>query len=318
MNNYIELIREVKTNVLLKDFTNTRTGGRVTYMFYPHDVSELKKVLLTLISDEVPFEVLGEMTNVAIAEGQLDFVVINMMHFERDFKPRWNESRFLTVSASQTMKELSVWAYKHDIKGLAWMEGIPGTVGAGIFMNAGFLVGQDVQTYMVSAEYLDLDDMKIKTINNQDLHFRYRYSLFHEMKAIILKGTFLLQPLKKDLKLGMRRYRLKRQMKKYHKRRANNQPLDLPSAGTVFVPPFPWHVGGMIREQGFVGYQIGGARISEKSPGFIVNTGNMTGENYFDLVKFIQKIIFEKYKIKIYPEVRLISKQGDEKNRWIM
>ena len=309
MENYQVLIPKVLRNVSLRDYTNTKTGGHVEYMFFPRNIEELILVMSTLKKDNQKFEILGDMTNVAISEVNLDFVVVNMVEFNVS-NPIWFENRFLKVSASTKMKFLSNWAYKHDIKGLAWMEGIPGTVGAGIFMNAGFLVGQDIGTYLLNARYLDLTDMKIKTMSNQDLMFRYRYSKFHDMDVIILEGTFLLTAIKHDWLHGLRHLNLKRKMSKYHTRRVNNQPLDLPSAGTVFVPPMPWHVGGMIRELKMLGYTIGGAQISTKSPGFIVNIGGMTGEDYFSLVKFIQNQIYINYGIWVIPEVRLLDHDG--------
>jgi len=315
MKNYSTLIPDVESNVLLRERTHTKTGGRVQYVFYPHNLEELKTVVSTLKSDDVYFEIFGEMTNIAVSEDNLDFVVINMMRYDENLDPEWDGKRFLTVSASMKMKKLAVWAYNSSIKGLAWMEGIPGTVGAGIFMNAGFLVGQDMETYLVSAEYLDLDDLEVKNVQNQDLNFRYRYSKFHDMNAIVLKGTFLLYPLKRDWKHVLRKYKLKLQMNKYHARRANNQPLGLPSAGTVFVPPTPWHVGGMMRELNMVGYQIGGAQISPKSPGFIVNVGGMTGEDYFKLVEYMQTKVHDNYNLTIVPEVRLISRMGDPRRK---
>lgn len=313
MEDYQELIPKVLKNVNLRQYTNTKTGGHTNFMFFPRNIEELIILVSNLKSDNQKFEILGEMTNVAISEENLDFVVVNMSEFNIS-RPVWSENRFLTVSASTKMKDLSNWAYKNGIKGLEWMEGIPGTVGAGIFMNAGFLVGQDISTYLLDVKYLDLSDMHVKKMSNQELKFRYRYSKFHDMDVIILEGTFLLTPIKNDWLYGLRHLNLKRKMTKYHKRRANNQPLDLPSAGTVFVPPMPWHIGGMIRELKITGYTIGGAQISIKSPGFIVNVGEMTGEDYFSLVKFIQNQIYTDYKIWVIPEVRLLTNDGDHGN----
>lgn len=315
MKKYSNLIPDIEKDVQLRERTHTRTGGKVQYMFYPHNVDELTKVVTTLKSDGVDFEVFGEMTNIAVTENDLDILIINMVRYEADSEPIWNENRFLKVSSSMKMKDLAAWTLKSDVSGLAWMEGIPGTVGAGIFMNAGFLVGQDMGTYLVDVDYLDLDDLKVKTIQNQDLNFNYRYSKFHDMNAIVISGRFMVYPLKKDWKLFLRKYRLKKEMNMYHDRRANNQPLELPSAGTVFVPPMPWHVGGMMRELKLVGYQIGGAQISPKSPGFIVNVGGMTGEDYFALVAFMQEQVYDNYNVNILPEVRLIGVEGDSRRK---
>lgn len=293
-------------NVSLSEYTYTKTGGITPIMFFPKTTSELKQVVLWLREKELKFVTLSGMTNIAVASGNLDFVVINMSEFNI-CDPEWDNDNFLKVSASFEMKRLAVWAIQRDIKGLAWMEGIPGTVGAGIYMHAGFLLGQDMQTYLVDAEYLDLNDMEVKTITNQDLQFRYRYSKFQDMNAIVLGGRFLVHKIPNDWKKTLRRIKHKRLMNYYHERRIKNQPIDFPSAGTVFVPPYPFHVGGLLRELKLVGYRIGGAQISTKSPGFIIGVDNMTGEDYYEMVLYIQQIIKKKYNIDLIPEVRLFG-----------
>ncbi|MFT9033229.1 MAG: UDP-N-acetylmuramate dehydrogenase [Leuconostoc mesenteroides] len=293
-------------NVDLSSYTYTKTGGYVPIMFFPKVISELKHLMVWLRENKLNYITLSGMTNIAVASGKLSFVVVNMSEYN-EAEPEWNGGKFLNVSASYEMKKLAKWTFKRNIKGLAWMEGIPGCVGAGIYMHAGFLLGQDMQTYLVDAQYLDLDDLQVKTISNQELLFRYRYSKFQDMNAIILSGRFLVSKIQEDWKKNLRRFKYKRLMNRYHNRRKTNQPLNFPSAGTVFVPPYPYHVGGMLRELNLVGYQIGGAKISEKSPGFIISVDNMSGEDYYKLVQHIQKEIKKNYSIDLIPEVRLIG-----------
>lgn len=293
-------------NAVLSNYSYTRTGGEVPLMFFPKDVSELKTLLHWIQEKNFKYIILSGMTNIAVASGKLNFLVINMSEYA-EYEPKWDGKNFLKVSAGYEMKKLARWTNSKNLKGLEWMEGIPGTIGAGIYMHAGFLLGQDMQTYLVDVEYLDLNDMQIKTINNQSLQFRYRYSKFQDMNVIVLSGRFLVTEIKDDWKKSIRVIKQRKLMNDYHKRRENNQPLEFPSAGTVFVPPFPFHVGGMLRELNLVGYQIGGARISEKSPGFIIGVDNMTGEDYYQLVMHIQKEIKKHYNVDLIPEVRLIG-----------
>ncbi|WP_431061051.1 UDP-N-acetylmuramate dehydrogenase [Weissella paramesenteroides] len=296
----------VKFDENLKSYSYTQTGGTVEMMFFPHNLIQLEKIIVYLRNCKKRFIILGEMTNVAIASGFLDFVIINMSEYNI-FNPEWDGKRMLRVSASTKMKELAVWCINHDIRGLGWMEGIPGTVGAGVYMNAGFLLGQDMQTYLIDVTFLDLNDMKVHKFKNQDLKFRYRYSKLQDLDVIILECRFLLNSIPNNWKKFYRRTRYRNIMASYHKRRENNQPLSLPSAGTTFVPPYPWHVGGMLRELHLVGYQIGGAAISTVSPGFIVGVDNMTGEDYFAMVEFIQQQVKRSFDVELEPEVRLIK-----------
>lgn len=297
---------QIERNVKLEQFTNTRTGGVVNNMYFPTNLEQLIDLVKTLKSNGSKFEVLGDMTNVAVASGQLEFDVINMSEYQ-DSEPKIINQRELVVGAGYKMMDLAYWSVKNRLKGLAWMEGIPGTVGAGIFMNAGFLPGQDIQTYLLDVTFLNIETMQVETLKNSDLKFRYRYSTLQEMDVIILEGRFLMTKLPNTIKGHLKVIKQKNLLRKYHKRRSKNQPLELPSAGTTFVPPTPWHVGGMLRELNLVGHKIGGAQISEKSPGFIVGAGEMTGEDYRDLVCFVQRRINDEYGVQLVPEVRFLG-----------
>lgn len=297
---------EYLVDVELKYYTHTLTGGIVPLMVYPKNEKELVFVIQIFKASGDSFEILSGMTNIAVASGQLDFFVVNMSKYEmREPTLRGN---VLDVSSSFDMKELTQWAFKHKVRGLEWMEGIPGTVGAGIYMNAGFLPQQEISNVLVTATYLDLDDFKVKRIKNHHLHFRYRYSEFQDMHVVVLSGTFLVRHISDvGIKNHLRMMKSKIIIRTLHERRVKNQPLDYPSAGTVFVPPIPFHVGGMLREMNLTGYRIGGAEISTKSPGFIIGVDHMTGEDYKAMVEFIEKSIAEKYDLDIEPEVRLIG-----------
>lgn len=288
---------EIVENVNLRDYTNTKTGGKVLFMVYPNNAEELKKTILVLKKSTLSYLVLGDMTNVAVSSKKLNLVIVNMSKFIASSVFDW-KSNILTVSAGTEMRKLSRWALDNSISGLQWMEGIPGTVGAGVYMNAGFLIGQDFGSFLVDTDVL-MPDGEIRTFSNQELNYGYRKSALQSNGGIVLSARLLLRTGKK--------WKIRLRMHQYHTRRRKNQPLEYPSAGTVFVPPTPYHVGGMLRELKLLGKTIGGAQISEKSPGFIINIGDMTGEDYFEMVKFIQKEIWTKYAIKLEPEVRLVG-----------
>lgn len=284
-------------DIELSKLTNTRTGGIIRLIIYPKAINELKFTLSELRKNNLESIILGDMTNVAIASAHLNFVVVDMTEYLSE--PMFDEeSSILDVSAGYKMKALSQWALDHSISGLQWMEGIPGTVGAGTYMNAGFLPGQDFQSYLVNTTVL-MPDLSIRVITNREMNFSYRRTILQENKGIVLSTKFLLRKGKK--------WKIAARMMQYHRRRAKNQPLNLPSAGTVFVPPTPYHVGGMLPKLGLVGYRIGGAQISEKSPGFIVGIDHMTGEDYYALVRFVQKQIRDSYGMELEPEVRLLG-----------
>lgn len=287
-------------DVLLQKYSHTKTGGVTPLIVYPHNISELKQSVSLIQNAHVEYYVLGDMTNVAIASGSLSFVVIDMNEYLAE--PEYTDG-ILTVSAGYKMKELSRWALHQSISGLAWMEGIPGTVGAGVCMNAGFLSGQDFQSILISADVL-LPNLSIQTISNNEMNYSYRKSIIQTNGGIVLSAKLLLRRGKK--------WKINLRMAQYHHRRAKNQPLELPSAGTVFIPPTPYHLGGMLPALGLVGHRTGGAEISPKSPGFIVGVDNMTGEDYYSEVRFIQQQIKNHYNINLEPEVRLLGFKQNE------
>ncbi|MFD1466067.1 UDP-N-acetylmuramate dehydrogenase [Lapidilactobacillus mulanensis] len=293
---------EIKKDCCLAQYSNTKTGGNVDVVIFPHSLEQLKVSIQLLKQLSTPVVVLGDMTNVAIASKNLNFNVICMSHFVNE--PIFDaQNGILTVTAGYKMKQLSRWALNHSISGLQWMEGIPGTVGAGVFMNAGYLAGQEFQDIVIDTQVL-MPDLSVQTLSNKDLNYSYRHSSIQGNKGIVLSTRLLVRVGKK--------WKIRAKMAQYHKRRAKNQPLNLPSAGTVFVPPTPYHVGGMLPELGIIGYRIGGAEISPKSPGFIVGVDHMTGEDYYEMVRFIQRAVKEKYNIELEPEVRLLGFNDDK------
>ncbi|MBS1014257.1 MULTISPECIES: UDP-N-acetylmuramate dehydrogenase [Lactobacillaceae] len=307
-NNFEELIQLCDMNSIkfledqrLSEYTNTRTGGKVPLMVFPKEDDELRNVMKLIAEQHLKYYVLGEMTNIVASSKRMDIVIVNLIEFNDSVQFDEN-SRVLTVGAGCKMKSLSKWAAVHSITGLQWMEGIPGTVGAGAYMNAGFLAGEDFSSTLISARVL-MPDLSYKQVTNEQLQYSYRKSSLQSTGGIVTSVQLL-------VRMG-KPWKIKLRMWRYHTRRAKHQPLDLPSAGTVFVPPMPYHVGGILPQMGLTGYTIGGAQISKKSPGFIVGVDHMTGEDYYQLVQFIQQSVFEKYHVRLRPEVRLIGFKDD-------
>lgn len=312
MENLSDVIKTLKLNniiyesdILLSNFTNTHTGGSTPLLVSPKSVEELKTILSIFRQFKIKYEVLSGMTNVVIASGKLNFAVLNMSKLIIENPKFDKQTNILTVYAGTTMKNLSKWAIENSISGLQWMEGIPGTVGAGAYMNAGFLPNQDFEHVLIDCKVM-MSDGTIRTYTNKEMNFSYRKTSIQNLSGIIISMRLLVRVGNK-MKIALKTHR-------YHRRRVKNQPLEFPSAGTVFVPPTPYHVGGMLPALGMVGFKVGGAQISSKSPGFIINTGNMTGEDYFQLVKLIQKKVYDIYTIKLLPEVRLLGFEDIKKD----
>ena len=195
------------------------------------------------------------------------------------------------------MPKVAIEMGKNGYTGLEFAAGIPGSIGGAVRMNAG-AYGSEMKNIVVSTTYIDLDG-DIRTINNEEHEFEYRKSIFAKEKYIILQT-----------KIELSRGNVEEIEQKIHdnmKYRKEKQPLDMPSAGSTFKRKDGVIVSKLIDEAGLKGFSIGNALVSEKHAGFIVNKGNATAIDVIELIKYVQKVIYEKYDVKIEPEIEIVG-----------
>lgn len=288
----------------LSDLSYSQTGSSASTIVFPKNESELIATIKLANENGLKYMTFGGMTNVVFSSHPLDVVLISMLDFDHSVEYD-SKTNIVKVGSGQTMKGLAQWGLIHSINGFQWMEGIPGTIGAGVFMNAGFLPGQDMQSYLVETRVL-MPDLTIQIFKNKDMNYSYRKSELQVNGGIVLSTKFLVRRGKK--------WKIQIRMFQYHQRRKNHQPLEFPSAGTVFIQPVPYHTGGLLSQLHMKGYRVGGAEISELSPGFIIGRDHMTGEDYLKLAHKIQSVIKQKYGISLEMEVRLVGFTDGELN----
>jgi len=201
----------------------------------------------------------------------------------------------IRVMAGVTMTRAAIFAANHGLSGMEFAHGIPGTVGGGVYMNAGAYGGEirDI------CEYVDVMDLQgnIRTLNNEQMEFSYRHSLLEETGEIVLSAVFALQ--QKDAE------EIKSRMKELQGKRSASQPLDLPSAGSAFKRPVGGYAAALIDQAGLKGFTVGGAAISTKHAGFAVNIGNATAEDVKRLLQQVSDAVFDNSGIRLEPEVRI-------------
>jgi UDP-N-acetylmuramate dehydrogenase len=193
------------------------------------------------------------------------------------------------------MTRAAVFAANHGLSGLEFAHGIPGTVGGGVYMNAGAYGGEICQV-AESVEYMDFDG-NIRHLNNEEMHFSYRHSILEDEGGIVISTVFA-------LKQGVTE-EIRAKMKELMGKRSASQPLDLPSAGSAFKRPVGGYAAALIDQAGLKGYQVGGAAISTKHAGFAVNLGDATAEDVKNLLKNVSDLVFENSGIRLEPEVRI-------------
>ena len=273
--------------------TSFRIGGPVSVMAFPKTVEELAELMkVSALLDAKP-AILGAGTNVLAPDEGMDRLVICLKDALEGME-QLDETR-IRVFAGVTMTRAAVFAANHGLSGLEFAHGIPGTVGGGVYMNAGAYGGEICQV----CESVDVlwPDGSIQTLTNAEMGFAYRHSILEEKQGIVLSAVFALTPGATE--------EIRAKMKDLMARRSASQPLDLPSAGSAFKRPVGGYAAALIDQAGLKGYRVGGAGISEKHAGFAVNLGDATAADVQQLLQNVSDIVFEKTGIRLEPEVRI-------------
>ena len=284
---------ELKYNESMSKHTSFRIGGEAEIMAFPKDREELAAILKqSALLDRKP-AILGAGTNVLAPDEGIAGVVICLKDC-LDGMELLDETR-IRVMGGVTMTRAAVFAANHGLTGLEFAHGIPGTVGGGVYMNAGAYGGEICQV-AESVEYMDFDG-NIRHLTNEEMCFSYRHSILEDEGGIVISATFRLVPGDPDA--------IRAKMKELMGKRSASQPLDLPSAGSAFKRPVGGYAAALIDQAGLKGYQVGGAAISTKHAGFAVNLGDATAADVKNLLKNVSDLVFENSGIRLEPEVRI-------------
>lgn len=285
---------DIKQNQALSAYTNTRVGGPADWIFWPKKLSELKEVVRYAHDQTIPVTVLGNASNLIIGDTGLTGLVI----FLTNLTDITLDTQTVTAGAGAAIIDVTQVAAEHSLTGLEWAAGIPGSVGGAVFMNAGAYGGQVAES-LVSADVLTPTG-EIKTYTNVELDFGYRHSTVQATGEIILRATFALAPDEQTAIVA--------RMEDFNTRRASKQPLEYPSCGSVFKRPEGHFAGKLIMDSDLQGYQVGGAQVSTKHAGFIVNKGDATGSDYVAVIQHVQETVQVKFDVALEPEVRILGK----------
>ena len=289
----LQTICELKYNEPMSSHTSFRIGGEVEVMAFPKNPDELADVLKQSAVLGAKCRILGAGTNVLAPDAMLEGVVICLKDC-LDGMQLLDGDR-LQVMAGVTMTRAAVFAANHGLSGMEFAHGIPGTVGGGVYMNAGAYGGEICQIF--ESAVVMQPDGRLQTLTLEQMQFSYRHSVLEETGGIVISTVFKLKQLPTE--------EIKATMKELMAKRSASQPLDLPSAGSAFKRPVGGYAAALIDEAGLKGYQVGGAAISTKHAGFAVNLGGATAEDVKKLLNSVSDIVFEKSGIRLEPEVRI-------------
>ncbi|WP_289761206.1 UDP-N-acetylmuramate dehydrogenase [Lactobacillus intestinalis] len=289
---------DIQEKVPLSKYTFTKTGGPAEFLAFPKNIDQLEKLVQVTRENNIPLTVIGNASNLIIRDGGIDGLVVILTKMNQIIV----NGTEVTAEAGARIIDTAFTAAKAGLSGMEFAAGIPGSVGGGVFMNAGAYGGETQE--VVKTVNVMTKDGEFKTYSNEEMEFSYRHSLVQENGDIVLSATFELKKGEKDQILDEMNY--------LNALRRYKQPLEYPSCGSVFKRPKGHFVGPMIIKAGLQGKQIGGAQDSTKHAGFIVNKGGATATDYLDLIHLIQKVIKEKYDIDLHTEVRIIGKSEND------
>lgn len=292
----IEEIKSIVTrqNVLtdepMCDHTTFKIGGKVDVFVSIINEHEILRLLELLRSRQIPFFILGNGSNILVSDEGYRGVII-------EIGSAYSGVRMLDdiviAKAGTTMAKLSHFAMENDLTGLEFASGIPGTVGGGIIMNAGAYGGEMRQiTYRVKTV---TPSGEVIYLSNADMEFEYRNSKAKREGYIILQAEFRLHRGEKSVIEGI--------MRDLAKKRRDKQPLEYPSAGSTFKRPQGYYAGKLIADAGLKGLSVGGAQVSEKHAGFLINTGSATAADMYELINQVRTKVKEAYSVVLEPEV---------------
>lgn len=278
-------------NAPLPAHTSFKTGGNCTLLIEPTESSQLEHIFAKVKELNIPYIVLGNGTNVLAPDEPLEKVIIKIA--DAMAKITLEDNNVISCSAGTKLVTLCKFALENSLSGLEFAYGIPGTVGGAVFMNAG-AYGGEIKDVLIQVTHIT-PDLKIETISADKADLSYRHSAYKENGCII-----------KDVKLRLRKAEkadIKAAMEDFLSRRKDKQPLEYPSAGSTFKRPEGYFAGALIEQCNLKGKSIGGAQVSEKHAGFVINKGGATSSDILTLIDHIQKTVKDQTGVLLEPEV---------------
>lgn len=289
----------VKYQEMMSLHTTFRIGGPADVLVTPPDEKSLMRAIALCQSEQVPFLIIGNGSNLLVSDAGIRGVVFQIYHtFESvQYKAQADGSVIVEAGAGILLPKLAREIAKQGLEGFEFASGIPGTFGGAVAMNAGAYGGEIVQV-IVSAKVIDMDG-QVMELSREELDMGHRSST-------VLKNHYIVLSAKLRFKHGDIA-QIEEKINELSAMRKEKQPLEYPSAGSMFKRPQGYFAGKLIQDAGLKGYRVGGACVSEKHSGFVVNDGGASAADVYQLIQDVQKIVWDKFQVKLEPEVRLIG-----------
>ncbi len=285
---------QVCVNEPMKQHTTFRIGGRADYFVSPTETEQIRKIIELCRQENMPWYVIGNGSNLLVSDHGFRGVIIRLF---KNYAGLRIEGEQIFVQAGALLSRTANAALQEGLTGFEFAAGIPGTIGGALVMNAG-AYGGEMKDVTESVTVLTLEG-EILTLKREELEMGYRTSLIARKGYLVLEAVLRLTRGDQE--------QIKEKMADLRQRRISKQPLEYPSAGSTFKRPQGYFAGKLIMDAGLRGFQIGGAQVSEKHCGFVINTGNATAEDVLELIRQVSAKVKAREGVALEPEVKLLG-----------
>lgn len=289
-------VGQIKENVLMKDYTTMKIGGPADILIEPNTTFQIKNIVEIAKSTNTKLTIIGNGSNLLVRDKGIRGIVIVL---KDNFSKIKIEDNIASAQAGATLRNTAIKSFENNLTGMEPVSGIPGTVGGAIIMNAG-AYGAEMKDIVKSVTCMDKEG-NIFNYSNQEMDFSYRNSLASENDLIVLEVSF-------ELEVGNHDEIIEK-FEDFDFKRSSRQPLDKNSAGSTFKRPEGHFASKLIDDAGLRGYTVGRAMVSEKHAGFLINIDNSSCENMLKLISDVQKIVYDKFNVRLEREVKLIGEE---------
>ncbi|MDH2471178.1 UDP-N-acetylmuramate dehydrogenase [Clostridium perfringens] len=303
MNQYMEFYKllgefyneeDITVDSPMSEHIYFRVGGPADILVTPVNEEQVVNTLKLCREYNVPYFILGNGSNILVKDGGISGVVIKFNKLNKIT----TEGNCVTAQSGALLKDVSKAALENNLRGFEFACGIPGSIGGAVFMNAGAYDGEMAHV-IKSARVID-ENCNIKNLTKEELELGYRSSIVMKKGYVVIKATV-------ELESG-EYASIKDKIDDLTNRRESKQPLEYPSAGSTFKRPEGYFAGKLIQDSGLKGFSIGGAAVSEKHSGFVINKGGATAKDVLDVIAHVQKTVKENFDVELHTEVRIIGR----------
>lgn len=285
-------------DIEMKDYTSFKAGGKAAELMIVESVEELRKVLAEIDQAKTSWLMLGNGSNTLIKDSGFSGTVVKLGENFNQVKIHGESGEKLVCGCGALMSSVAKAALAQSLTGFEFASGIPGSIGGAVFMNAG-AYGGEMKDIVESVNLVSRDGKVLRTVSGEEMDFSYRYSVLQETGEVAVSVVLRLS--KGDTA------EISGTMRDLTRRRNEKQPVQYPSAGSFFKRPEGFFAGKLIQDAGLKGLSVGGAQVSELHSGFIINKGGATATDIIDLMHLVQNTVFDKFGVKLEPEVRIIG-----------